>query len=485
MKRLSDKFEEEAEEWEEKLLAQGFSPIEAHRRAWENPEFHTFLVPPEARWDQILKNMDRIGEAINEALKAVEEANLQLLKNVLTRVDFADSNRISQDTLRRLVKHFSSCRLKDRDFAEPDLMGRAYEYLLKQFAEEAGRRGGEFYTPREVVRLMVEILKPEEGMSICDPTVGTGGMLLECAAYVKRRGGNSENLILHGQEKNPDVWAMCKMNMLLHGLFHARIELGDIIREPKLVDNGKLITYDRVIANPPFSLKAWGEEFARRDPYRRFRYGIPPRNFGDFAFIEHMIAILKPKGKMAVVAPHGVLFRGGSEEEIRKGIVEDDIIEAIIGLPPNIFYYTGIPSCVIVINKAKSENRQGKILFIDASRDYLEGRNQNFLREEDIRKIIETYEAFEDVPGYAKVVSLKEIKENNFNLSISRYVYPLTEEETIDLNEVMKEIRSLEAEREKLRFKLEQIFPSLIENKDEPEKKEKGGTSQLFLFDGK
>jgi type I restriction enzyme M protein len=423
---------------------------------------HQFEVPEEAHWKVIDKCTNDLGETINRALKVLEAANPSL-RGILARTNFADHHRLPINVLRRLVDHFSTISLRDEDFAEPDLLGRAYEYLLKQFAEHEGRRGGEFYTPREVVRLMVRILEPKEGMSICDPTCGTGGMLLECALFVQRNGGDPRKLILHGQEKNPDVWAMCKMNMLLHGLHHARIELGDTIREPKLVENGKLITYDLVIANPPFSLKEWGDDFAVHDPYRRFRYGIPPKSFGDFAFIQHMIAILKPTGKMAVVTPHGVLFRSNSEAQIRKGIVEDDLLEAVIGLPDKLFYNTGIPAAILVVNKAKPEERKSKVLFIDASKGYEERRNQNVLREEDINRVVETFKAFRNQPGYSRVASIEEIRRNGYNLNISRYVLPPVEEEDGDLREIWNELKAAEQERANLTAHLEKVMEILLE----------------------
>ena len=440
LKRISDRYDEETEK--------GLP--------------HQFEVPKEAHWQVIDRCTDDLGQAINKALEALETANPSL-KGVLARTNFADHHRLPLDVLRRLVNHFSAISLRDEDFAEPDLLGRAYEYLLKQFAEHEGRRGGEFYTPREVVRLMVRILEPKEGMSICDPTCGTGGMLLECALFVQRNGGDPQKLILHGQEKNPDVWAMCKMNMLLHGLHHARIELGDTIREPKLVEDGRLITYDLVIANPPFSLKEWGYDFAVRDPFKRFCYGIPPKSFGDFAFIQHMIAILKPTGKMAVVTPHGVLFRSNSEAQIRKRIVDDDLVEAVIGLPDKLFYNTGIPAAILVINKAKPEERKGKVLFIDASKGYEERRNQNVLREEDISKVVEAFKTFGDQAGYSRVVSIEEIMRNGYNLNISRYVLPSTEEEDSDLKEVWDELKAIDRERANLISQLERVMKILLE----------------------
>lgn len=288
-------------------------------------------------------------------------------------------------------------------------------------------------------------------MRVCDPTAGSGGMLIQSVDYIKEKGGNPRNITLHGQEKNLNTWAICKMNLLLHGLSDHEIKKGDTIREPKLLDeNGELLLYDRVIANPPFSLKNWGREEAEADAFNRFRFGLPPKNAGDYAFIQHMIATLNDEGKAGVVMPHGVLFRGGAEGNIRQGILEEDLIEAVIGLPANLFYGTGIPACILIINKNKEEHKKGKVLFIDASRDYQEGKNQNVLRDEDIQKIVSTYDAWKDVEKYSRVVTLEEIKENDYNLNIARYIDTIEEEEEIDVAEALRQLRQLEQERDEI-----------------------------------
>ena len=257
-----------------------------------------------------------------------------------------------------------------------------------------------------VVKLIVELLAPEERMRICDPTVGSGGMLIECAHYVERNGGSPSNLTLHGQEKNLGTWAICKMNMLLHGLPDTRIEKGDTIRDPKLVDEGELLLYDRVIANPPFSLDEWGRDVAKNDGYGRFRFGIPPKTKGDLAFIQHMVAVLNASGRLGVVMPHGVLFRGAAEGKIRQRLLQEDLFEAVIGLPPNLFYGTSIPASILVLNRNKSAARRGKVLLIDASREFEEGSNQNRLRDPDIEHIADTFHSYADTKKYARVVPL-------------------------------------------------------------------------------
>ena len=331
--------------------------------------------------------------------------------------------------------------------AEPDLLGRAYEYLIEQFADDAGKKGGEFYTPRMVVKLIVELLAPTERMRICDPTAGSGGMLIECAHHIERKNGNPRNLTLHGQEKNLGTWAICKMNILLHGLPDARIEKGDTIRDPKLADEGELLLYDRVIANPPFSLDEWGRDVAESDGYGRFRFGVPPKTRGDLAFVQHMVAVLNARGRLGVVMPHGVLFRGAAEGKIRQGLLHEDLFEAVIGLPPNLFYGTGIPASILVLNRKKPTARKDTVLFIDASAEFDEGSNQNRLRDQDIAHIAKTFHAYADAEKYARIVPLAEIEQNDCNLNISRYVDTSDPEERIDVAEAVRKLRELERER--------------------------------------
>ena len=421
--------------------------------AWTDPDEHQFFVPDRARWGAIQKRATNIGETLNKACAALEEQN-SALEGVLAGIDYNDERKLgdarNRDTvLARLVQHFSQVSLRNDRMAEPDLLGRAYEYLIEQFADDAGKKGGEFYTPRMVVRLIVELLAPTERMRICDPTAGSGGMLIECAHYIERKDGNPRNLTLHGQEKNLGTWAICKMNMLLHGLPDARIEKGDTIRDPKLVDEGELLLYDRVIANPPFSLDEWGRDVAENDGYGRFRFGVPPKTKGDLAFVQHMVAVLNGTGRLGVVMPHGVLFRGSAEGNIRQGLLEpkEDLFEAVIGLAPNLFYGTGIPACILVLNRDKPAARKGKVLFIDASGEFEEGGNQNRLRDHDIEHISRTFHAYTDAEKYARVVPLAEIKENDWNLNISRYVDTSEDEERIDVAEAVRKLRELEQER--------------------------------------
>jgi type I restriction enzyme M protein len=283
-------------------------------------------------------------------------------------------------------------------------------------------------------------------------------MLIECAKYIERHGGNPKNLSLFGQEKNLGTWAICKMNMLLHGLPDARIEKGDTIRDPKLRTGGELMLFDRVVANPPFSLDEWGREVAERDPHGRFRFGIPPKTMGDLAFVQHMISTLSIHGQMAVVMPHGVLFRGAAEGTIREGMLSEDLIEAVVGLPPNIFYGTGIPAAILVLDRSKPSGRKGKVLFVEASRDYAEGRNQNYLRDVDVEKIAATVHAFEDVDKYARVVGIDEITKNDCNLNISRYVETSETAEVIDVTAAIAKLREVEKARAEAEAKMNHLL---------------------------
>jgi type I restriction enzyme M protein len=381
---------------------------------------------------------------------------------VLTVTDFNDKDRLPDVILSKLIAHFSKIRLRNEDLSEPDILGRAYEYLIAQFADDAGKKGGEFYTPKEVVTLLVEILDPQEKMRICDPACGSGGMLVQSFYHLRGKGQNPKNISLFGQERNIGTWAICKMNMLLHGLSSARLEKGDTLRSSKLLtDQGKLMEFDIVIANPPFSLKNWGYEEAQHDPYRRFRFGLPPKGYGDYAFVQHMIATLNPKGRAGVVLPHGVLFRGGAEGKIRKGILEEDLLEAVIGLPSNLFFGAGIPACLFILNKSKSKERKGKIFFLYGANEYLKGKNQNKLRQEDIAKIVEAYREYKAIKKYSRSASLDEIRANDYNLNITRYIDVAEEEEPVDVQRVLDELMGLKEERSKIETKMNRFLQEL------------------------
>lgn len=435
LKRLSDQFEEKQKEMIADLKAKGRDEEKIKERI-EDPRRYrkTFFVPKEARWSYI--NEDGVNEGIshlkkdvadklNIALAAIEEANIEL-EGVLKGIDFAKKvgkTSMKDSTLVDFIQVFDKIPMKNEDFEAPDLLGAAYEYLIKYFADSAGKKAGEFYTPAEVVRLLVNILKPQEGMAIYDPTAGSGGMLIQSKTYIEENGQDSTNLALYGQEITGSTWAMCKMNMILHDIERFDIENEDTLEEPKHFDeNGELKKFDRVIANPPFSQDYKKSNLKYTE---RFEYGFAPeKDKADLMFLQHMISVTKENGKVACVLPHGVLFRGGEEGVIREALITKDdkcIIETVIGLPSGLFYGTGIPACVIVINKEDAKDRK-EILFINADKEYKEGKNQNKLRSQDIQKIVHTYENKMEVEKYSRMVSIEEIKEEGFNLNIRRYV---------------------------------------------------------------
>ena len=437
LKRLSDAFEEEQEKVIKYYLDKGKTEAQAKALAQDEDEYDTtFYIPEQARWGHLKDLKHDIGAQLNKATEAIEEHNPSL-DGVLVTIDFNIKNKLTDAKLRDLLSHFSKYRLRNSDFEKPDLLGTAYEYLIKMFADSAGKKGGEFYTPTEVVQTLVTLLKPHAGQRIYDPTVGSGGMLIQTRNYLASHGENPANLSLYGQEMNLNTWAICKMNMFLHGVFNADIRKGDTLRDPQHTRQGELMTFDRVIANPPFSLKKWGKEEAEHDPYGRFPYGTPPKDAGDLAFVQHMIASLNAEGIMGVVMPHGVLFRGSSEKAIRQGILDDDLLEAVIGLPSGLFYGTGIPACLLIINKNKPAERQGKVLFINSELEYEEGKNQNKLRPQDIEKIVAAFNDYAEIKRYSRVVELSEIQENDYNLNIRRYADTSPPPEIFDVRAIL------------------------------------------------
>lgn len=422
LRRISDQFEEQQEKIIEEWLKDGYSKNEAEEMAKSHTNY-TFYVPESARWSKIKDLKKDIGNELNTALAAIEDSNPEL-DGVLKHIDFnvkKGKTRISDSKLQEFLAHFNKYRLRNEDFEFPDLLGAAYEYLIKFFADSAGKKGGEFYTPSEVVRLMVQVIDPQETMRIYDPTCGSGGMLIQSKQYLEERGQNSRNLSLFGQDNNGGTWAICKMNMILHDISDADIQNADTLEDPQHTEGGEIMHFDRVIANPPFSLNY---SKSKLKYHERFIYGDAPENGkkADLMFAQHMIASLNSRGKMATVMPHGVLFRGGAEKAIREGMVNDNIIEAIIGLPSGLFYGTGIPACILVINKDKAQEMDDNILFINSDAEYAEGKNQNRLRPEDIEKISYVYRNHLEIPRYSRIVGLGEIESQEYNLNIRRYV---------------------------------------------------------------
>lgn len=406
------------------------------------------------------------GERIDKALHAIEEANIVKLADVFQDISF-NSNKLGDEKqkneiLRHILEDFArpELNLRPSRIGKLDVIGNAYEYLIKNFAATSGKKAGEFYTPPEVSELMAEIVDPKEGDEICDPACGSASLLLKCANQIRKDHDGSKSFALFGQEAIGSTWALAKMNMFLHGIDNHKLEWGDTIRNPKLLDaNGGLKHFDIVVANPPFSLEKWGVEGADSDPFTRFRRGVPPKTKGDYAFILHMIETMKPKtGRMAVVVPHGVLFRGSSEGKIRQKLIEENLLDAVIGLPEKLFYGTGIPAAVLIFRKDKTDNN---VLFIDASREFKAGKNQNQLSEENIAKVVDTYKQRENLDKYAYLASLEEIQENDFNLNIPRYVDTFEEEEEIDLMAVQAERKEIEAEIAKLNEQMDGYLKEL------------------------
>ncbi|EAW8700003.1 SAM-dependent DNA methyltransferase [Salmonella enterica] len=445
LKRASDLFDQRRAELRRQFKDQGMPELDIEL-ALEDPDNYSgkyFYVPPRARWneswEEIVEENDGtkkavirpalkhvkvgVGSALNKALEAIEEANIDVLQDVLKGINFnrkIGQRTLDDDTLADFVLNFEKIPLKDEDFEFPDLLGAAYEWLIKFFADSAGKKAGEFYTPAEVVRICVEICDPEEGMSVYDPTVGSGGMLIQMRDYLREKGGDADEIALYGQEKIGTTWSICKMNMLLHGISHADIRQEDTLREPQHLDEkGELRRFDRVVANPPFS-----QNYIKKDIKHpgRFAVWLPEKGKkADLMFVQHMLSVLKHDGRMATVMPHGVLFRSGDEREARKYFIDHGYLEAIIGLPSNLFYGTGIPACILVMNKEGAAKRES-VLFINADREYSEDKAQNHLRPEDIDKIINAYRKGETIPGYARAVPTDEIIKEDYNCNIRRYV---------------------------------------------------------------
>ena len=421
----------------------------------------SFKIPDDSTFDTLYKARHEPGNGtrIDLALHAIEEANGTKLKNVFQDISFntdkLGDEKQKNDILRHLLEDFGkeTLNLRPSRVGSLDVIGNAYEFLIKHFAATSGKTAGEFYTPPEVSDLLAILLEPKEGDQICDPACGSGSLLMKCGKQVQKNFNDSRKYALFGQEAIGSTWSLSKMNMFLHGEDNHRIEWGDTIRDPKLQDkDGGLLHFDIVTANPPFSLDKWGHDGAADDQWGRFRRGIPPKTKGDYAFISHMIETLKPKtGRMGVVVPHGVLFRASSEGKIRKQLIDENLLHAVIGLPEKLFFGTGIPAAILIFKKEKSDK---KVLFIDAIREFKSGKNQNALTAENIQKIIDTYKARKSADKYAYLATVEEIQENDYNLNIPRYVDTFEEEEEIDLMAVRKERLALQTELDGLEVEM-------------------------------
>lgn len=454
-KRISDVWDEEyqkiMDEYEDKNLA-------------EADYNHRFQVPKDCKWSTITETPENIGQKLNDVFDKITNVNSPKLDKIFDDLDFANKDRFPNETIQKLVNHFSQYNFGS-NYISSDLLGDAYEYLIKQFAADAGKKGGEFYTPREVERIIIGIVKPHRKDHIYDPTVGSGGFLLEAYNYLKDRADEqiARTLYFYGQEINISTFAIAKINMFLHGLDSADIRRGDTLANPQFLDNmGNLEKFDIVVANPPYSIKDWEYELFSKDKHGRIDgYETPPKKNADYAFVLHIIKSMNANGRAGVVLPHGVLFRGGSEGRIREQIIKNDLLEAVIALPAKLFYGTGIPAAILIFNRNKPDNKKNKVLIIDAEKDYLEGKNQNTLRKKDIEKIVKAYDQYQDIDKYARVVDIKEIEENEYNLNVRRYIDSSEEQIVIDVKNVWQDLKTLESEREEINNKVSGFIKEL------------------------
>ncbi len=425
-------------------------------------ERERFVLPEESGFYDLYarRNEADIGDLINKALEAIETRNRKKLEGVFRNIDFNSEAKLgrTRDRNRRLKTLLEDFHKPELDLnparVSEDVIGNTYIYLIERFASDAGKKAGEFYTPHKVSELTARLCAPQSGAHICDPACGSGGLLIEAAKQV----GNN-NFSLSGMEVNGGTWALCRMNMFLHGTDAARIEWCNTLTGPTLLEKDKLMKFDNIVANPPFSLDKWGAEDAAHDRFKRFGRGVPPKSKGDYAFITHMIEVaVAQKGRVAVVVPHGVLFRGGAEGRIRRQLIEENLLDAVIGLPGNLFPTTSIPVAILVFDRSREKGgvnaTRRDVLFIDAGREYEPGKNQNTLTDTHLDKIMATYQKRKDADRYAHVADFKEIRENDFNLNIPRYVDTFEEEEEIDIDAVQKEIDQLEKELSEVRAEM-------------------------------
>ncbi|MBT6549767.1 MAG: SAM-dependent DNA methyltransferase [Gammaproteobacteria bacterium] len=441
-KRISDVYDEEYRlALEESGGDEGYASL---------PEMHRFEIPVNCHWLNVRETTTNVGLAIEKALRGIEQANQEFLYGIFGDAQWSNKNKLSDALLINLIEHFSQYTLGNEN-VNPDMLGQAYEYLIKHFADLTNKKAGEFYTPRSVVHLLGLILDPHEGETIYDPACGTGGMLLECVNDLKNNNEDYRTLKLFGQEKNLTSSSIARMNMFLHGIEDFEILRGDTLRNPAFFEADGLKTFDCVIANPPFSLKDWGADNWANDPFGRNIAGVPPKGNGDMAWVQHMVKSMNSTGRMTLVLPHGVLFRKGAEEKIRKALLEQDMLEAVIGLGPNIFYGTPLAPCILSFRQSKAPEKKGKVLFIDASDQIRVGRAQNFLEPNHVQQIYDWLKGFVDVENYVKVTTFDDLQENDFNLNIPLYVEKIIEDNLPSVEEAMADLKqawqaSLDAE---------------------------------------
>jgi type I restriction enzyme M protein len=466
LKRLNDVWKVEKQQVKERLLKEfGLSEKEAEEEA-EKEVHHTFNIPKQFLWDEITKEVKTLPEKLATAISEIAKLNPEL-QGVINRVDFLEfaRNQENRELLRQLVELFNKYDLGGEEVS-PDILGDAYEHILMKFAPEKAKEG-EIYTPREVIRLIVEILDPKPGESVYDPACGSGGMLILSHLHVAEKYGEKETrkLFLFGQERNPEIYAVCQMNLILHDIKNANIANGDTLDYPRFRENERLKQFDIVIANIPWNQDGYSEERLKKADFReRFSFGYPPQNSADWAWIQHMLASAKENGRIGLVVDNGCLFRGGAERTIRSKVIEKDWIECVILTPEKLFYNTGAPGAIIIFNKNKPQERRNKILFINASNEYMPHpsvRRLNSLSKENINKIVEAYRRFTDTSGFSKVVDISEVRKNDYNLNVTLYVMPVEEKEQIDISKEFYELIKIEEERKRITEDLKEILEQI------------------------
>ena len=421
-----------------------------------------FQLDPTCTFDVIYENRtaENIGEIINKILMRIEDDNKEKLEGIFRNIDFNSEAELGRTkernaALKHLIEDFAddSLDLRPSMLDGSDVIGDAYEFLIANFASDAGKKGGEFYTPGEVSTLLAKLVGAKDGDRIYDPTCGSGSLLIKAAKEV-----GTQNFRLYGQERNGQTQALAKMNMFLHEINDAVIEWGDTLRNPLHLENARIMKFDKIVSNPPFSLDKWGAEDLKDDKYGRFEMGLPPKAKGDYAFISHMLASLNENGTAGIILPHGVLFRTASEGKIRKQIIENNWLDAVVGLPENLFFGTPIPACIVIFKKNKVDDN---VVFIDASKDYEKGKYQIILKYEDIEKILEAYNNRKEIDKYCHIATIDEIKENDFNLNIPRYVDTFDEEKKIEIDSLKKDIEDYEKEIFKIKGQIKTILQEL------------------------
>ena len=466
LKRLNDVLKFEKERMKERLIKEaGLSEEEAEIEAEKFP--YSFNIPREFLWDEVTKDVKNLPERLATSISEIAKLNKEL-QGVIDRVDFLEfaRNQENRELLRQLVELFNKYNFGSEEVS-PDVLGDAYEHILMRFAPERAKEG-EIYTPREVIKLLVEILDPKPGESVYDPCCGSGGMLIISYLHVLEKYGEEEarKLFLFGQERNPTIYAICQMNLILHDIKSGNIANGDTLDYPRFSEDGRLKQFDVVLANPPWNQDGYDDDRLKKADFReRFSFGYTPKNTADWAWIQHMLASAKEDGRVGIVIDNGCLFRGGREKNIRRKIIERDWIECVILLPEKLFYNTGAPGAIIIFNKNKPQERRNKILFINASNEYIQHpsvRRLNSLSKENIKNIVEAYKKFVDKTGFSRVVDKKEIVGNNYNLNVSLYVMPVEEREDIDISKEFSELKRIEKERENIRRKMERFLHQII-----------------------